>query len=264
MIAQVNDEASIAIIDTPGFLDSHRTDVEVFETIATYLTAQYMVGIKLFGIIYFHPITHSKLSHYDRLYISMLQAMCGTEAMKNVVVATTMWDKFKDLGDGYDIEQQIRGLWKGLNVVNFDGTQGMARYMIMKMMQNDKFVLDIQTEICLNGLAYDQTAAGKILIPHIESQWQTERLSVERLDRQISESASDEAKALSKDREELIKKQQKLKDGRDRMRRSPKEYIQQKVNGGKAAVSKLERRDLFQIFVSAIGITVNMLINFLG
>jgi hypothetical protein len=223
-----------------------------------------MVGIQLFGIIYFHPITHSKLSHYDRLYISMLQAMCGKQAMRNVIIATTMWDKFKNQAEGYDIEQQIRGLWRGLNIINFDGTQGMARYMIMKMMENEKFVLDIQVEICLNGLNYDQTAAGKILIPHIESQWQTERLSVERLDRDISESAADDIKALSNDREKAAKKQQKLKDGRDRLRRSPKTYIQEKVNGAKAAMSKLERRDLFQIFTTALSITVNILTHFLG
>jgi hypothetical protein len=222
-----------------------------------------MVGIKLFGIIYFHPITHSKLSHCDRLYISMLQAMCGKQAMRNVIIATTKWDKFKNQVEGYDIEQQIRGLWKGLNVVNFDGSQGMARYIIMKMMENEKFVLDIQIEICLDGLDYDQTAAGKILIPQIESQWQTERLSVERLDREISESAADDIKALSNDREKAAKKQQ-LNDGRDRMRRSPKTYIQEKVNGAKAAMSKLERRDLFQVFTTALSITVNILIHFLG
>lgn len=193
----------------------------------------------------------------------MLQAMCGKQAMRNVIIATTKWDKFKNQVEGYDIEQQIRGLWKGLNVVNFDGSQGMARYIIMKMMENEKFVLDIQIEICLDGLDYDQTAAGKILIPQIESQWQTERLSVERLDREISESAADDIKALSNDREKAAKKQQ-LNDGRDRMRRSPKTYIQEKVNGAKAAMSKLERRDLFQVFTTALSITVNILIHFLG
>jgi hypothetical protein len=69
VIAQINEEAKIAIIDTPGFQDSHRTDAEVFETIVTYVAAQYILGIKLYGIIYFHPITQSRLTHQDRLHI---------------------------------------------------------------------------------------------------------------------------------------------------------------------------------------------------
>ena len=53
---------------------------------------RYERGIKLTGVLYIHKIWDGP-SGTHRRNIDMFEKLCGKEALENVIIATTMWDK---------------------------------------------------------------------------------------------------------------------------------------------------------------------------
>jgi hypothetical protein len=49
--------------------------------------------MKRAGIIYLHKITDNRLAGFGLKNLEMFQALCGRSCLRNVVLATTMWDK---------------------------------------------------------------------------------------------------------------------------------------------------------------------------
>jgi hypothetical protein len=91
------DNRTIYLLDTPGFDDTTRSDTQVLKELATFLGATYSKDIKLAGIIYLHRITDNRIGGHALRNLAMFQKLCGKESLANVVLATTMWDKLKDV-----------------------------------------------------------------------------------------------------------------------------------------------------------------------
>lgn len=86
----------MALIDTPGFDDTYRSDTEVLQDVAYFLGQVYMQKLKLAGIIYLHRITDNRLGGSALRNLNMFQALCGDVDMSHVVLATSMWDTLQD------------------------------------------------------------------------------------------------------------------------------------------------------------------------
>lgn len=82
----------VNLIDTPGFDDTNRYDTEVLEEISTFLATHYKLGGRLCGLIYLHPISDNRMRGTARLNLEMFQELCGIDSLRNVVLASTMWD----------------------------------------------------------------------------------------------------------------------------------------------------------------------------
>lgn len=83
---------NVYLVDTPGFDDTNRTDTEVLTEIADWLTETYKHNVKLNGIIYLHRITDLRMTGSARENVLRFQSLCGSGALKKVVLATTMWE----------------------------------------------------------------------------------------------------------------------------------------------------------------------------
>ena len=90
---QISDDATIYLIDTPGFDDTNRSDSEVLREIASWLTASYAAKIRLSGIIYLHRISDVRMQGSAKRNLFMFKKLCGPNALNNVILATTMWDR---------------------------------------------------------------------------------------------------------------------------------------------------------------------------
>jgi hypothetical protein len=53
----------------------------------------YRRNIRLSGILYLHRISDNRIAKSAVRNLDALKAMCGDEALRNVVFATTMWDE---------------------------------------------------------------------------------------------------------------------------------------------------------------------------
>ncbi|KAJ5102660.1 hypothetical protein N7532_003189 [Penicillium argentinense] len=101
----------IHLIDTPGFNDTNRSDIETLSVLASYLGASYANGVSIHGIIVLHPITDNRMSGTSMRNVEMIKKMCGWTSYENLVVATTMWPprySFSNSGSGsyLDTESQ--------------------------------------------------------------------------------------------------------------------------------------------------------------
>jgi len=78
------------LIDTPGFDDTTRDDMEILASIVSWMEAKDLSPFA--GVIYFHRITDKRVTGTSRMNLQILQAMCGTRFYPHIVLTTTMWD----------------------------------------------------------------------------------------------------------------------------------------------------------------------------
>lgn len=85
------DGRAVVLIDTPGFDDEEVSDVGTLKQIAAYLSSTYGEGQMLSGIIYLHRITDNRMGGAHARTFNLFRKMCGTQTLRNVVIATNMW-----------------------------------------------------------------------------------------------------------------------------------------------------------------------------
>ncbi|KAK5659405.1 hypothetical protein OQA88_606 [Cercophora sp. LCS_1] len=82
----------IVLVDTPGFDDTTRSDLDVLRTIADELDRLRQEGRHLLGVLFLHRITDMRLTNSAIKNVTVLQKICGSDNYDRVFLATTMWD----------------------------------------------------------------------------------------------------------------------------------------------------------------------------
>jgi len=169
-------DTEIAIVDTPGFDDSKRSDADILAEISQFLTAQYIWGeFELRGIIYLHRITDPKMTGSAGRYFRMFQDLCGEEAFKNVILVTTMWDQLKDESVGYRRDQELRNnFWnlmeeKGSQITTFDGSHEQAEGLVLQLLGKPPITLQLQRELVDDDQVLENTSAGRLVAAHLDA-----------------------------------------------------------------------------------------------
>ena len=267
---QIGENASVAIVDTPGFDDTTRTDAEIFTLITTFLTSQYQLGIPLKGIIYTHRITDPKMQGSALRNFQRFQKICGDHALGNVILLTTMWDKLANEVEGLDRDQELREhFWslmekEGSYIERFDGSKDMAEALVALLLQMDPVVLDIQEELHVQGKRLEETTAGQMLVPDIDKRLEESKEHIEYLEVRIKE--ADRLREMTK-RENFERQQREYRERRkreeaDRRRlraqvaKETEERIRTESRGNK-------RKGNIQIFAQITGVAISVVMNLL-
>ena len=162
---------TIYLIDTPGFDDTSRSDTEVLREIAGWLTAFYNNKVLLHGIIYLHRITDVRMQGSAKKNLLMFKKLCGDDALRKVVLTTTMWDKVPDR-EAEDREQQVIDtpeFWgfmvsKGSTVHRHNNTAESAIQIIEELARDNSTVtLNLQNQMVNQNQTLRETAAGREL-----------------------------------------------------------------------------------------------------
>ena len=103
---KISSATTVYLVDTPGFDDTNRSDTEVLREIATWLTDSYTANIKLNGIIYLHRISDVRMQGSAKKNLFMFKKLCGPNALRHVILATTMWDRVSEV-EGRAREQEL-------------------------------------------------------------------------------------------------------------------------------------------------------------
>lgn len=82
---------SLTLVDTPGFNDTERDDLDVLQEIVHFLHTNPELPVS--GILYFHNITERRMTGSARLNLRLLQALSGNEFFPRVAFVSTMWDR---------------------------------------------------------------------------------------------------------------------------------------------------------------------------
>ena len=146
-----------------------RSDIDILEEIATWTTATYKQGQLLSGIIYLHPITHTRMEGSAMGNLKMFRSLCGQEALKNVLLTTTQWSSVKP-ADGEHREDSLKedGFWgglisKGATLQRFTGDRESGLELIRKLIPKTPERLEIQDEIVERKMNLADTDAGRCL-----------------------------------------------------------------------------------------------------
>jgi hypothetical protein len=100
----------------------------------------YRQHITLTGILYLHDISECRMRGSSLRNLEMFEALCGKNALRNVIFTTTMWDKVPDdIGSMYETEL-VTEFWKqfmsrGCRKTRFRSTYESA-WAIVDMFEN--------------------------------------------------------------------------------------------------------------------------------
>ncbi|KAM0442770.1 hypothetical protein ACHAQK_003826 [Fusarium lateritium] len=168
---EVSPESTVYLIDTPGFDDTNKSDSDVLEEIAMWLSDSYKNNILLDGIIYLHRISDVRMQGSARRNLVTFRKLCGEDALKRVILASTMWDTTRE-EDAAMREQELREtdhfwgwmLSQGSSCHRYNNTAESARQIVLSLTGlGPQFVTDLQKQMVDNGLSLEATTAGQNL-----------------------------------------------------------------------------------------------------
>lgn len=258
----------VAIVDTPGFDDSNRSDSEILEEIVKFLLKQYKLGIRLKGIVYMHRITDNKMSGSARRYFEMFQRLCGEQSMSNIVLLTTMWNQLKEKKVGQQRERELREQYwsvmesKGSIIRQFDGRPATAKALVCRLARKPSVVLDIQTELVHEGKMLEETTAGRLVVPCLDSRIVESNDEIQKLNYSIAKAKevenTTEWSRLENQRASLVTQRQGDLERRRRLQLRPgkvvAEEIEQKKGSGRW-------KDSVSAFASLVGLAITATVN---
>jgi Fe-S-cluster formation regulator IscX/YfhJ len=178
-----SDMRKIVLIDTPGFDDDVRSDVEILEAIAVWMAKRDGDGVKgqlLDGLIFLHPITLNRVGGSERNRTRLLEKILGRNAYKRVIIATTMWDDLRDPSSAQKrLDGRIKagGVWnemhsKGAQVLQHENNDKSAHKIIRNIVSKaDKFGKMeplLHTELKKHKGRVVKTSAGRELKKQLE------------------------------------------------------------------------------------------------
>lgn len=210
----------VFLVDTPGFDDSERSETQVLKDVAFFLSQIYKRKILLTGIIYLHRITDRRMSGSSVRNLDMFKALCGEDAYKHIVLATTMWENLTGPGLSYDVgverEQELlrRQDWWGLmykrgsQVVRHTGDKQSAMDIVEYLVALAKPVrLAIQTQLVDEGMMLEDTDAGQKYekeLNHLKKLHQEQLIQIKELyDQALKSRDTEVAEILEEQRREL-------------------------------------------------------------
>jgi len=175
------DARRVVLIDTPGFDDDARSDLEILEDIGKWLVKEgFAKNHQLDGLILLHPITHNRVGGMERKRTRLLEKILGEDAYKRIVIATTMWDDLISedamigrvkgrMGEGgvwNDMCRQGATVMKHFN--NKESAYEIIRHIISISDRSGKVKPLLQLEMLNNNGRVFDTSAGKELKAQIE------------------------------------------------------------------------------------------------
>jgi len=168
----------VIIVDTPGFDDTYKFDFDVLRDLAKWLAKTYRKKITLSGILHFHSIEETRFRGSSIKSLKMFQALCGENALRNVVFTTTYWDRVSsDVGANRESQLKLK-FWKlfmdeGSRVARFQPRTYEAAWNLIDLFTplnspnaaaHARQPLQIQTEIVTEGKPLHQSSAYVFLL----------------------------------------------------------------------------------------------------
>lgn len=163
-------------MDTPGFDDTQRSDMEILEEIATYFGKLYDKRIYFSGLFYLHRITDPRMSGTTIKNLELFKLIWGKDAYPIVRLITTRWDEAAPGSAEYDgcidrVQQLSNNpkyfqpfLMKGGQLLRHDYNNDVSgRAILDSIAGHHRLKLNIQVEMLDQSKTLGQTSAGLYL-----------------------------------------------------------------------------------------------------
>jgi len=162
------DDRSVRLIDTPGFDDTERSDIDVLREIAQLLENQYKKGTRLHGVIYLQRISDVRMGGSSTRSFRLFKKICGDLTLKNVVIVTTMWDKVtRKEGEQRELELSTDerffkpALDQEAKLTRHDNTTASGCQILRGIFDNHPLALGLQCELVDENKKLRDTDVGQ-------------------------------------------------------------------------------------------------------
>jgi len=163
----------VIFVDTPGFDDTFKTDTEILSMISVWLVKAKKNKSNLATILYMHRISDNRMSGSAMKNLRLFSSICGQEAMKNVVIVTTMWSKVSEV-EGTERERDLkRDVWNdmlssGCSIEHFKDTHRSAWDIVGSIEKKEQTEVQLPREIVDTRLRLNETQVGTTLNKELE------------------------------------------------------------------------------------------------
>ncbi|KAF5348460.1 hypothetical protein D9756_009604 [Leucocoprinus leucothites] len=205
----------VVLVDTPGFDDTKRSDMEILTLINGWLEKTYKNDVKLSGLIYLHRITDNRMAGSPLKNLRMFGNLCGDHAASRVILVSTMWEKVNpEVGERREVQLK-NDFWKGLiergskvDRLRSSKTQEAWRTVndLIKTADNREVVL-LQQEIVDLERKLNETEAGKSLHSDLQKLLFDQKETLKSLLAQVEKSDDPRLKAELEKEYKKIQKQ---------------------------------------------------------
>ncbi|PPQ67241.1 hypothetical protein CVT24_011560 [Panaeolus cyanescens] len=160
------------VVDTPGFDDNVREDLDILKLIADWLVEAYMRRDAIAVLIYVHDISVDRFHASAVKNLELFKGLTGQYSFSNVVIGTTKSNRLALVPGG--VEERLRNLtdtkWAslvegGATVGSLDGDfSSVAEILLNCMNKPDYMPVLLQVELILQHMGLQKTAAGRSLL----------------------------------------------------------------------------------------------------
>lgn len=185
----------------------------------------------------------------------MFRKLCGQDALKNVILATTMWDRIEP-SEGEARERELIATpeywgWmqtQGSTVFRYTGSLASAHHIIGFFLEKAPTVLDIQQQMVDDKKAIYETSAGRALDGHLDRERQRWADDLRKTQQQMQE-AIQARDAVSKRMLEDVQRENRqhlarLKQDQEKLRTSTEEMHREKYAQLEARLQKQLQRGI--------------------
>ncbi|KAI1201686.1 hypothetical protein F5X97DRAFT_10803 [Nemania serpens] len=246
------EDIDVRLIDTPGFDDSDRSDASVLKDVSRWLGEKYRQQILLHGVIYLHRITDMRMQMSSWRSLRALKSVCGKDALRNVYLATTMWEKLASEAEGLEREARLLEpkYWgdmekQGCKIQRLQNNASSASALVQRIIDGSQpMVLQIQRELVDEGKNLDETNAGRELKMEITREREKIQADKEDMRRDLEDAQllkEEDAKKLQSLEEQVRKKDadiESLQSTSQERRQEKARYMSEK----QALIKEIETR----------------------
>ncbi|KAJ2928592.1 hypothetical protein H1R20_g8529, partial [Candolleomyces eurysporus] len=166
----------LVLVDTPGFDDTDKSEHETLRRICTWLAHTYDAGTKVTGLVYLHSVGQSRMTRSARLSYDLFHAICGENAFRKVVMATTQWDTtLLNPAAGEIREKDLKTKWwkeplaQGALYKRIQEPEEDIKSAIEHLLKGHAVATRVQKELVDEDKRVVETEAGKKLVATLQS-----------------------------------------------------------------------------------------------
>jgi hypothetical protein len=256
----------VYLIDTPGFNDTNRSDIETLGILASYLGASYANGVRIHGILMLHPISDNRMSGSTMRNLDMMKAMCGFSSYANLAIATTMWSTNSPLcakreqqllSDGRFFRELIaqgatlfrhneKGRLDSLEEVT--SARRIVTHLIRQSEKHTTEVLQLQREIIDQQKMIGETKAGIVLAGDLyrvrqEHEQELQKLKA-KIDAENYQRNTERVAELQELQADLEKQLKKAEQDRRALQKSMQDLHEEEERAWRKRLKEMERKFL--------------------
>lgn len=219
--------------------------------IADYLSAGYSKEMRLSGIIYLHPISDNRVTHHATKNLDMFRKLTGEKNLKNVILATTMWDKVTP-EEGLNRERELQGkFWSVFMAFDAqycrqDTSAKSAKQITSMLMDNEPFYLELQEEMGKENKALKDTAAGREIMTQLSLMKEQQQRELADMKEMLLRTAAEENKAalaaLEHHYKNMMQGMERTISDERRMNEEAAKSSEEKINELMERIHKLEKK----------------------